>query len=713
MSLSQDRVTSAMRKSEKESASILVSTHGKRLSGMLVATVLACIGVVCSLVPNSARAQGTGAPPSPLVLIMLENEGITQVVGSKHADYLNCGGSYAAGSATPGFLCQGTEFKDYYSAQHPSLPNYLDLTSGGDDGCLSDVCPTESVAEPSLFGELGSAGYSFLSLVESMPTNCDTTSSGAYAARHNPEVYYLDVATTTGLPYDCAATDLAVADAFPNPDAWPNPLSAFSLITPNLCDDGHGAISKGTHQCAATTGPADNCQGLTGHTLLLCDEDNWLAVNVPTLLAQTPKPTVALVFDEGLNTSCADGAHACGGNVLGATVGPGVAVGADTSGPYTDFSLSRGIADYFGLPCLQDACAAAPITLVPGTADGTTPAQPGAIALTSASPGTIGLTWGAATDADGEPIAGYEVDRSADGGSTWTPMGPLGRPATAHPLNGGLVSTGTNSYTDSSASAGATYSYQVLAVDPHGHASSATVLSGVSVPSTYACPLASSALTLRQCTAARGTSTHATATLTRNITAGDFLVAVLAANGPSTTTFCATMKGAPSSWSAVISSPSGCTKANLNLTMYDRVNAPAQTCPCKVTFTLATAEDWTLWLGDYSGVATSSPLDGSAEGDSAQLPSAALSTGMTGATSNPADLAVAALWNDSSLPPLGPSVLPGSDTGAWTQVSVTAQGEGGSVEILQKVVTPSGVAVGAQDSLTGEARDRGIVAIFK
>lgn len=691
---------------------MLIPAHGKRLPITLAAIAIALVGLVLSPVARSADAQGTGAPPSPLVLIMLENDGGTQVVGSTHANYLNCGGSYTATSATPGFLCQGTQYKNYFSAQHPSLPNYLDLTSGGDDGCLSDTCPTKSMAQPSLFGELGAAGYSFLSLDESMPANCATTSTGLYVARHNPEVYYQDVASSTGLPYDCGATDLAVADAFPNPDAWPDPLPSFSLITPNLCDDGHGT-TKGTQQCTAATGPADDCQGLTGRTQLLCDADNWLAVNVPPLLAQTPRPTVAIAFDEGTNTLCADGAHACGGNVLVAVVGPSVAVGTDASGPYSDFSLSRGITGYFGVPCLQDACAAAPVTLLPGTADSAAPDQPGAITVTSASPGTVGLTWGAAADADGEPIAGYQVDRSADGGNTWTPMGPLGLPATAQPLNGGLVSTGTNSYTDSSATTGATYAYEVKAVDRHGNASAAAVISGVAVPSTYSCALAASAPVLQQCVAARGTSAQASVTLTSNIGAGDLLLAVLGASGQSTTTFCVAMGSIPSGWTLVITAPAGCTNASFNVAMYNHVNASAQTCPCKVTFKLKAAEDWTLWLGDYSGIAASSPLDGSAESDSGQLPSTALATGLTAATSQPSDLAVAALWNDSSLSFLGVSTLPGSDTGTWTQVGVVAQGEGGGMEILQKVVAPSGVQVGAQDALTSDAKVRGIVAAFK
>jgi hypothetical protein len=80
-------------------------------------------------------------------------------------------------------------------------------------------------------------------------------------------------------------------------------------------------------------------------------------------------------------------------------------------------------------------------------------------------------------------------------------------------------------------------------------------------------------------------------------------------------------------------------------------------------------------------------------------------------TSQAGELAVAVLWNDSSLPGLGP-VATGTDSGAWTPVDVSAQGGGNWMEVLQKVVSLSGATVGAQDSLTSGAKVRGVVATF-
>lgn len=642
---------------------------------------------------------------SPVVLITLENTEYSQIVGNAAANYLNCGGTYTATSTTPGFLCQGTLYTTSYSAQHPSLPNYLDMTFGGDNGCLNDKCPTSGYAAPSLFGQIATSGASFASLQESMPSACDKKDSTPYVAHHNPELYAQDAAGT------CNLTDVGVTDSFPSPDAWPNPLPSFSFITPNLCHDAHGLVVSGVQMCATSTGPADNCTNRSGGTLLICNADNWLALNVPALLNQTPRPTVIVTFDEGKTALCGDGSHACGGQVMTAMVGPGVAAGNDSAGPYSPFSLLRGIEGFLGLPCLQAACAAVPLWIPEATGDSGTMAQPASVSAAAVSPETAGLTWGTAVDSDGEPIAGYEVDRSADGGSTWMPMGPLGKPLSALPLNGDVVTTGTNSYADSSVTPGATYSYEVRAVDAHGNASSPTTSSPVAVPFVTSCGLSSGALTIQQCAAAHGMSATPAITLSRNLAAGDFLLAVIGTGGPSTTTFCVAIKSAPAQWTPVRSSPSICSP-NVNVTMYQSANGAAQTCPCTVKFGLSAPEDWMMWVGDYASAAASSPLDVSATSDSGLMPSTTMSSGATAITTHPTDLAVAALWNDASLPGAGPTALANTDPGNWSEVVVAAQGGGGWMEVLEKVVA-SGVTVGAQDNLTCGAKVRGVVAAIE
>jgi hypothetical protein len=109
------------------------------------------------------------------VWILLENVGYS-VIGSSSAPYLN---ALAAdcGLAT-----------NYYAVSHPSLPNYIALTSGSTQGITDDGEPSSHpLSSSSIFSELG--GH-WRTLAESMPSRCDRVTSADYAARHNPVVYY-------------------------------------------------------------------------------------------------------------------------------------------------------------------------------------------------------------------------------------------------------------------------------------------------------------------------------------------------------------------------------------------------------------------------------------------------------------------------------------------------------------------------------------------
>lgn len=656
------------------------------------------LGIALAIPYAAVGSAGAVANP-PLVVITLENVEYSQIVANfAQANYLNCGGAYSVGSPTPGFICQGTLFGNSFSVQHPSLPNYLDMTTGGDNGCLADTCPVGPNYQQSLFAQLSAAGIPFDSLNKSMPSPCYTLNKGTYTPRHNPEVY--DAFTAAEV---CSATDLPVKSAFPAANSWPA-LPAFSLITPNLCHDAHGSRS-----CVAATGPAETCTGFSGQALAICNADNWLAVNIPVLLAQIPQPIVILTTDEGQTPLCADGAHACGGNVMTAMVGPNVKVGQDVSGPYSHFSLLRGIEGFFGLPCLQRACAAVPISVPQATADTVSPGLPGTVSVTASSPTTVGLTWATASDGDGEPLAGYEVQRSTNGGP-WVLLGPALGSSDAQavsPLNGAPVSTGTNSFTDLSVSAGTTYAYSVSGVDPHGNIGAPVISDTVSVPA--ASPCASAV----QCSANHGTSQTASVRLKANVTAGDLLLAVVGASGQSTKSFCIALKSTPAGWANVASSPASatCPAPTFNAVIYDQTATATTKCPCVVSFPLVTSEDWTVWVGEYAPTgSTPYALDSTASDDSGLLPAVAMNTQLA-STAQPGELAVAVLWNDGALPGLG-AIATGTDTGIWTQVDVVAQGGGNWMEVFQKVVSGGGATVGAQDDLTSGAKVRGIIATF-
>lgn len=200
-------------------------------------------------IPVTAPCGASGtAQYSHVVVIMLENVGYS-VVGSSSAPYFNRLIS-ACGLAT-----------NYLAVSHPSLPNYVALTSGSTQGITDDGEPSEHPLDvPSIFSELGS---NWRTLAQSMPTACDHVTSGDYAARHNPAVYYTTIASA------CKRDDV--------PLSLPLNLSAkYTIIVPNICDD--------MHSCAVSTG------------------DKWLSQYVPLILNSSQYQSRSLVlfitFDE-------------------------------------------------------------------------------------------------------------------------------------------------------------------------------------------------------------------------------------------------------------------------------------------------------------------------------------------------------------------------------------------------------------------------------
>ncbi|MHB1209831.1 MAG: alkaline phosphatase family protein [Acidimicrobiales bacterium] len=222
-----------------------------------VAVLLGALGVVSSSsgadrlakIPPSAPCAAPGATHyQHVVWILLENVGYS-VVGSPSAPYFNRL-TKSCGLAT-----------NDVAVAHPSLPNYIALTSGSVHGITDDGEPaSHPLAVANLFSELGTK---WRSLVESMPARCDHVTSGEYAARHNPAVYY------TNLGPNCARNDV--------PLRLPLNLSAaFTLIVPNVCND--------MHSCALSVG------------------DAWLRRIVPSIVAsaqyQARSLALFITFDE-------------------------------------------------------------------------------------------------------------------------------------------------------------------------------------------------------------------------------------------------------------------------------------------------------------------------------------------------------------------------------------------------------------------------------
>jgi hypothetical protein len=242
-----------------------------------------------------------------VVWIVMENHSYNQIIGNTtSAPYINeLAQTY--GNAT-----------QMFAEAHPSLPNYIAMTSGSTLGVLDDADPSSHPLDASnIFQQLGNDARS---LEESMPSNCDQTSSGEYAVRHNPEAYYTNLGT------DCSTNDVPLG---PTPDL----SAAFTFITPNLCHDMH------SNSC---TGSGDE----------IAQGDQWLQSFMPAVFAtpeyQAGETVVFLTWDE--DNSCLG----CTNHIPTIVISPTTNSIADAA-PYTHYSMLRTTEEILGLPLLGGA----------------------------------------------------------------------------------------------------------------------------------------------------------------------------------------------------------------------------------------------------------------------------------------------------------------------------------------------------------------------
>lgn len=165
---------------------------------------------------------------------------------------------------------------------HPSLPNYLALTSGSTQAVTDNAGPAaHPLTGPGIFGQLGTGRWRALN--ESMVGNCRQRSSGKYVVHHNPAVYYRSIAS------QCAAQDVPLTD---QPD-----LSApFTFITPDNRSNTHDTSVAFGDRWLSSFIPkiTSSAEYRTGRTLVVItyDEDEGTASNriATILLAPSVKP---------------------------------------------------------------------------------------------------------------------------------------------------------------------------------------------------------------------------------------------------------------------------------------------------------------------------------------------------------------------------------------------------------------------------------------
>jgi phosphatidylinositol-3-phosphatase len=279
-------------------------------------TLLLSAGCGAAHAGRSLRVQPLSQLPrssaSHVITIVMENEEDTDIVGNPAAPYENRL-IRRYGMATQSF-----------AIGHPSLPNYLALTSGSTGGVNSD-CTACKVEAPNIVDQLEAAGISWKAYLEDEPTPCfGGAEAGEYAKKHNPFIYYQDIARS---PTRC---DKLVGFGQLEADLRRGQLPTYAWISPNLCDDGH--------DCGVAGG------------------DRFLARTVPALLHELgPEGFLVLTWDEGSSDRrCCEGI-ARGGHIATILAGPKVRRGAREHTPIDHYGVLGTIEEAFGLPLLGGA----------------------------------------------------------------------------------------------------------------------------------------------------------------------------------------------------------------------------------------------------------------------------------------------------------------------------------------------------------------------
>jgi acid phosphatase len=247
-----------------------------------------------------------------VVLIVFENHEVDDVLGSSDAPTFNRLGS------------QYATISNYTAVAHPSLPNYLALVSGSTQGIDSD-CTDCIVAGRSLADTLAASRKTWKTYAEGLPrTGFTGASSGRYAKKHNPFVYFRRNLTPARLQRVVPLSRFL-------PDVRGRRLPTFSLVIPDLCHD--------MHDCSVSTG------------------DTWLASFLKPLLRGSvlKRSAVFVVFDEG--TSDVGG----GGRIAALALGPLVRPHSKSTGATNHYGLLRTIESGLRLPVLGLSAGARPI----------------------------------------------------------------------------------------------------------------------------------------------------------------------------------------------------------------------------------------------------------------------------------------------------------------------------------------------------------------
>jgi phospholipase C len=288
------------------------------LSAATLLVLIGCGGGTAANIPPPAPQPGQTNPQfKHVVIVVEENADYANVVANPAMPYLN-GLANTYGLAS-----------NYFANLHPSIPNYMELTTGKTETIIDSETPLSfPVSDDNVVREILAAGKTWKSYAEDLPsvgyTGGDT---GNYAVRHNPLAYMTDVQNTPAqaqnlVPFTQFSADLGAGN-----------LPSYSFIVPNLCND--------AHDCSLATA------------------DAWLSANIDPLIKSSTfqkDGLLIIVFDEASDLDFTQG----GGHVAAVVVSPFSKKGYKSIALYQHQSVLRLMLEGLGIKKLPGDAATAP-----------------------------------------------------------------------------------------------------------------------------------------------------------------------------------------------------------------------------------------------------------------------------------------------------------------------------------------------------------------
>ncbi|HKW07884.1 MAG TPA: alkaline phosphatase family protein [Candidatus Dormibacteraeota bacterium] len=240
----------------------------------MLTTLAACTGKSTASLPTPTYSPPVLTFPSPdpspsptpsyVFVIVLENRSYAQVVGSGYISQLAQQYAYTS---------------DYHGVSHPSLPNYLALTSGSTYGIADDGW--HSLPAGGLGAQLTASGISWRAYMEGMSNGC-YRSPYPYALKHNPFAYYGGACPPEVVPFTSFAADMQ------------GDVPRFVWITPDLCHDGHDCSNSVVNSWLTQTVPAilNSSAWQDGGVLFITWDEGEDSANSVLTLVIHPEPVL-------------------------------------------------------------------------------------------------------------------------------------------------------------------------------------------------------------------------------------------------------------------------------------------------------------------------------------------------------------------------------------------------------------------------------------